>query len=121
MIRVDLRSDRGSGTVLTLAVAGAVLVLAVGLALLVQAVAAHARAQSVADLSALAAARQLQRATFGVPGSVDACTLAGEVAAHDGGRLSACQELPRGRVRVEALVRTSVGVARAAALAGPSS
>ena len=116
--RTRWRSDEGSGSVLTLAVAGVLVVLAVALGLCVQATVAHARAQLVADLSALAAAREVQRAAFGIPGAADPCTHAADVAAHDGGRLTTCEELPGGRVRVTAVVDTSLGDAHATALAG---
>ena len=91
---------------------------AVALGLCVQATVAHARAQLVADLSALAAAREVQRAAFGVPGAADPCTRAADVAAHDGGRLTTCDELTGGRARVTAVVETPLGAARATALAG---
>ena len=114
------RSDRGSGSVLTLAIAAVVLVLAAGMGLQIQATVAHARAQTVADLAALAAAGQVQRAAFGEPDSREPCTRAAEVAAHNGGRLASCREASGGRVRIEALVATPLGEARASALAGPS-
>lgn len=67
------RDDRGSGTVLVLALVGAVAVLTVSLAWLVGAVVAQGSAQSAADLSALAAAAGVQR------GAADPCDLAGQV------------------------------------------
>ncbi len=106
---------------LVLAVAGVLVVLATALGLHVQATVAHARAQGVADLSALAAAREAQRESFGEPGTVDPCVRAGEVAIHNGGVVVACAERALGRVAVDAAVRTSLGTARARALAGPRS
>lgn len=106
---------------LTLAVAGALVVLAAGLGLFVRASVAHARAQVVADLSALAAAREAQRAAFGEPGTVDPCARATEVAVHNGGVVVGCAERPLGRVAVDAAVPTSLGTTRARALAGPRS
>jgi secretion/DNA translocation related TadE-like protein len=118
--RDSWRSDEGSGSVLTLAIAAVVVVLGAALAVQIQATVAHARAQAVADLSALAAAGTAQRAAFGEPVAADPCTLAAAVAAHNGGRLLTCEERDAGRVRVEAVVPTPVGSARAEALAGPS-
>ena len=117
--RVRRRSDEGSGSVLTLAVAAVLVVLAVGLGLHVQATIAHTRAQLVADLSALAAAREAQRAAFGEPGAVDPCARAGEVAAHNGGVVVRCGAGAGGRVAIEATVAVPLGTARAHALAGP--
>lgn len=120
-VGVRRRSDEGSGSVLALAVAGALVVLAVALGLVVQATVARARAQSVADLSALAAAREAQRAAFGEPGAVDPCVRAGEVAIRNGGRVAACEESGVGVVRVGVVVRAAVGEARARSRAGPRS
>lgn len=113
------RSDEGSGSVLTLAVAAVVVVLAAALGLCLQATVARARAQSVADLSALAAAREAQRAAFGEPSVPDPCGRAAEVARHNGGRMTACTELPAGVVGVDVAVPMSLGDARATARAGP--
>ena len=113
------RSDEGAGSVLTLAVGAVVVVLAVALGLLVRATGAHARAQLVADLSALAAAREAQRAAFGIPGAGDPCAKARDAAAHNGGTLSRCSEPRPGQVAVDAMVTTPLGAAHAAALAGP--
>jgi len=112
------RSDEGSGSVLTLAVAAVVLVLAAGIGLQIQATVAHARAQTVADLSALAAAREAQRAAFGEPAAVDPCARAAEVAAHNGGAVVSCGVRAGGDVVIEVAVAASVGTARAIARAG---
>jgi secretion/DNA translocation related TadE-like protein len=98
-----------------------VIVLAAALALMLQATVAHARAQSVADLAALAAARTEQRVAFGDPSAPEPCARAAEVAAHNGGRVTACSRLAAGRVRVDVAVPTPLGDARAAARAGPRS
>lgn len=113
------RSDEGSGSVLTLAVAAVVVVIAAVLGLLAQATAAHAHAQLVADLSALAAAHEAQRAAFGIPGAADPCGRARDVAVHNGGTLARCSEPRPGEVAVDATVATPLGVAHAAARAGP--
>ena len=114
------RSNQGSGSVLTLAIAAVVLALAAALALQIQATVARARAQTIADLSALAGARAAQRAAFGEAGTSEPCARAAEVAAHNGGRLVSCAERDAARLQVEAVVATSLGEARAGALAGPS-
>ena len=117
--RAGWRSDEGSGSVLTLAVAGVLVVLATALGLHIQATVAHARAQAVADLSALAAAREAQRKSFGEPGTAEPCARAAEVAIHNGGLVVRCAERTAGRVAVDATVSTPLGTARAEALAGP--
>lgn len=113
------RSDEGAGSVLTLAVVAVLVVLAGTLGLYVQATVAHARAQLVADLSALSAARESQRAAFGEPGATDPCVRAAQVATHNGGRLTRCTRLAAGRVAVDATMSTPLGATRATALAGP--
>ncbi|MBN9374638.1 MAG: hypothetical protein J0I40_04435 [Cellulomonas sp.] len=118
-VRAGWRSDGGAGSVLTLAVGAVVVVLAVALGLLVQATGAHARAQLVADLSALAAAQQAQRAAFGIPGVGDPCGRARDVAVHNGGTLAHCSEPRPGQVAVDAVVTTPLGAAHVTARAGP--
>ena len=103
---------------LVLGVAGVLVVLTVALGLCIRATVAHARAQAVADLSALAAARNAQRVTVGEPG-IDPCARAAEVAVHNGGAVERCVERPLARVAVDAVVSTSLGAAHASALAGP--
>jgi hypothetical protein len=105
--------------VLTLAVAGVLVVLALALGLVVQATVAHARAQAVADLAALAGARDAQRAAFGSPSGVGPCGRAAQVATHNGGFVERCAEGAQGRVSVDAAVTGSVGTAHASAVAGP--
>lgn len=113
------RSDQGSGSVLVLAVAGVLVVLAVALSLLAQATVARTRAQAVADLAAIGGARAAQAATLTGDTAVDACARARQVAAHNGGRLLACDEATGGVVSVGAAVATVVGDARGTARAGP--
>lgn len=113
------RSDEGSASVLMLAVAATLVVLAVALGLLAQATVGRARAQSVADLSAIAAARAAQRSSVvGVAGA-EPCGLAAQVARHNGGTLTGCAESDGATVTVTATVPTPVGPARATARAAP--
>lgn len=107
--------DRGSGTVLVLALVASALVLAGLLGLLASAQGARGRAQTAADLAALAGAH---RALTGADG---ACAVAGQVAARNGARLDACRQAPGAVVEVVAGVPGVWGTATAAARAGPRS
>ncbi len=124
---VDRRGDRGSGTVLLLGVVSAALVLLVGTTLLVRAAQARGVAQSAADLAALAAA---ERAAGGDAALVGAgpdraaggpCTVARDVAARNGARLTGCLTEPGGIVHVTTAAAAGVGTATASARAGPAS
>ncbi|MCL2090707.1 MAG: flp pilus-assembly TadE/G-like family protein [Micrococcales bacterium] len=111
------RGDRGSGTVLVLGLVAVALVLATTLVGLGQVVAGRARAQTAADLAALAAATRLQTtADIG-----DACDLAGQVAARNGADLAGCAHEGGGVVQVTVAVPTPSGPTRTSARAGPSS
>jgi secretion/DNA translocation related TadE-like protein len=86
--------DRGSASVLTLAVAGVLLLVGAALGVVAAMVVAHRQAQAAADLSALAAARTL--ADGGDP-----CAAASGLAAANGASLTACTVAGRDvRVRV---------------------
>lgn len=112
----DARDERGSGTVLVLALVAVVVVLALGVTALVGAVATRAAAQSAADLSALAAAAAVQR------GEPDPCTRARQVVERNGSRLVGCSCAADLSCTVETARSTRTGqVARAAARAGPHS
>lgn len=113
-----LGSDEGSGSVLTLAVAATLVVLAVALGLLSQATVVRAKAQAVADLSAIAAAQAAQRAVF-VGTGAEPCDRAAEVAKRNGGAITACDEGTAAVVAVTVEVHAGVGAVRAAARAGP--
>ncbi|QOR71352.1 flp pilus-assembly TadE/G-like family protein [Ruania alkalisoli] len=78
------RRDRGSATVLVLAVVATGLVAMVLLGGLVHASLARGTAQAAADLAAIAAARE---ATRGAP---DPCRIAAEVAERNGADLASC-------------------------------
>lgn len=112
-----LSDERGSSTVVMLAVIGAVLTLTVSGLLLVSAVLASHRARAAADLASLAAAGVLIR---GEPPAV-ACQLAAQVAAANHGRLQDCLAVGT-EVRVSIVVSTGIqglGVATARSRAGP--
>jgi secretion/DNA translocation related TadE-like protein len=118
MSRRPTAADRGSATVLVLALAGVLAVLA-GLAATVGAVAvARHRAASAADLAALAAADRV------LAGAVIACAAAGRVASDAAGVLESCR-LTGEDVEVVVAVRPggpvgSWGMARSHSRAGPS-
>ncbi len=114
---VDGGPDSGSGTVLVLGVVAVALVLATTLAGLGQVVVGRARAQTAADLAALAAATRWQ-ATADV-GS--ACDLAEQAATRNGADLAACGHEGAGVVQIAVTVSTPFGPARSFARAGPSS
>lgn len=117
--------DRGSGTVLLLAVVAVVVVLAGLLAVLASAQAARARAQTAADLAALAGAQRI--ATPGglaldpaAIGAADPCTSVRDVAARNGARVLRCAAGTDGVVEVEVAVDAGAGAQSAEARAGPS-
>lgn len=86
-------------------------------------VVARARAQSAADLAALAAGDLLAIETLlaGVsPGSSEACDRARRVTARNGAELESCATEPGSVVVVKTSVDTVLGPARAAARAGPA-
>ena len=82
------RGQRGSATVLVVAVAGLMLFLAAALGVVAAMVRAHRVAQSAADLAALAGARGL---SLGRDGCADATAIASANAA----RLTACRATGR--------------------------
>jgi secretion/DNA translocation related TadE-like protein len=107
--------DGGSATVLLLAGVLVAFVLAVACAGLGSALAARHRAESAADLSALAAAS--------AP-AASACPVAARMASAQGARLATCQA-DDGNVRVSVAVTPAgpagrLGLARAVARAGPA-
>ena len=109
--------ERGSATVVILAVIAVVLMLTVSGLMLASAVVASHRARSAADLAALAAAGVLTR---GEP-LVAACRSAAHVAAANHGRLQSCAAVGT-EVRLSIAVRAGVhglGVATARSRAGP--
>lgn len=110
--------ERGSGTVMALAVIAVVLSLGLGAIGLIQAQGASGRARSAADLAALAGATALSSVIS--PG--DPCATAGRVAQANGARLTSCR-ISGEDVSVDVVVPVSVlGLARqagASARAGP--
>ena len=118
--------DRGSGTVLALALGAGVVVLASLLGLLAGSILAGARAHAAADLAALAAAARLQRAALfeaddesGSAVAAAACPLADAVASRNGARLRSCEPGAAGTVTVQVAADGPVGTVTAGARAGP--
>ena len=108
--------DRGSGTVLALALGLVLLMAAVLIALLAQAAALASRAGAAADLAALAAADAARGITDGEP-----CSVAGEVARRHQARILSCSLGPGETVQVRTQLDagTMFGVATGLARAGP--
>lgn len=112
--------DRGSGTVLVLALCALLVSGALAVGLLSAALTARHRASVAADLAALAAADALSGRQAGDP-----CELAERVAHRNGGTLTQCVSDQDGSVVVEVLVRPRqgeevLGPARVRARAGPA-
>ncbi len=111
-------SERGSATLVTVAMMAVLLAMTLGGSIVGSAVLARHRAQSAADLAALAAAGQIGS------GHQPACAWATSVAAANGSRLTACTVAELDViVTVEVAVslgRLGAGTARAAARAGPA-
>lgn len=112
--------ERGSATVLVLAVVAVIGVLMMGLGLIAGAQAGRATAQTAADLAALAAA---DAAAVGLLD--DACQRAGAVVQRNGAELLACSISEQGVADVEAsraarFARVAIGPAVARARAGPA-
>ncbi|MBO9555461.1 Rv3654c family TadE-like protein [Cellulomonas sp.] len=116
-------TERGSGTVLLLGIVAVVLMLGVALSMLVSAQVARARAQSAADLAALAGAAALRDASFGVRvGTVaDPCAVAAEVVRRNRARLRSCDDEGAGVLAVGVSTAAGWGTAVATARAGPLS
>lgn len=107
------RGDRGAGAVLLLAVV-AVVVAALGwVGLLAGAQGARGRAQTAADLGALAGAQHR------VLGGSGACEIAARTVRSNGATLTSCVPGAALDLTVGAAVRTVVGTATAEARAGP--
>lgn len=80
--------QRGAATVLVVAMAGVLLLVGSATGVVAAIVVAHRKAQSAADLAALAGATAL--ADPGSRGARDPCGAAGDVAAANHARLSSC-------------------------------
>jgi secretion/DNA translocation related TadE-like protein len=109
--------ERGSATVVILAVIAVVLMLTVSGLMLASAVVGSHRARSAADLAALAASGVLMRGET----PVAACRSAAQVAAANHGRLQGCAAVgteARVSIAVPAGVK-GLGVATARSRAGP--
>lgn len=112
--------ERGAGTVLVLGIVAGLVVVLVALGGLAQAQAARGRAQTGADLAALAAATALRDGW-------EPCGRARETAGRNGVRVVACAETGAGSVRVDvvsgptvSVLGVALGEATAAARAGPA-
>lgn len=120
-------SDAGSGTALILALVAVVLVLAGALALLTGAQIARGRAQTAADLAALAGAEVISAPpgmALATEALVDArpCDLARDVVGRNGARITTCQVIGGRVVEVGAEVPAAgLGPATGVARAGPAS
>ena len=108
--------DEGSGTVLLLGLVCVVVLMAALLGVLASAQAARGRAQSAADLAALAGASSLLPV-----GGGDPCGIAAQTVTRNGGRMVGCDDEGNGVLRVRVVVPTRLGVAAAEARAGPTS
>lgn len=113
-----VQPERGSATVLLLAVMAVALTIALCAVALARAAHARGHAQTAADLAAIAAADAAQQ-----PGGAP-CLLAAAVARADGAQLTACAVQPGGYVEVSTAVAVSPllgwsAVATAQARAGP--
>lgn len=115
------RDERGSGSVYVLVAAALVLAMALAAAAVGDAVVQRHRAESLADLAAIAGAAAQQR-------GADGCARAGAYARSEGGWVGSCWVAGDGAVTVRVtrpagrlLARLGLPVARAQARAGPSS
>lgn len=84
-VRARAGRERGSGTVLAVALIGVLLICALAVAVVGVAVDARGRAQAAADLAALAAASALHEF-----GAADPCTVAAQLAHANGADLLSC-------------------------------
>ena len=89
VLRPGRTSDRGSATVLVLGVAGLLVTVTAGMLAVAGTLAARQRADSAADLAALAAARAAAPGLTAGPGE-PGCALADRVAAAAHARVVAC-------------------------------
>ncbi|MEV7662901.1 Rv3654c family TadE-like protein [Paenarthrobacter sp. NPDC089316] len=111
-----LAAERGSGSVLALALGAVVMALLLGLLLLAQAGVMASRAASAADLAALAAADAARGLTSGEP-----CAVAADVVGHHSATLTSCTVVGGEVVEVvtELAYPFNWGVAKGRARAGP--
>lgn len=98
-----MRSERGSASLVAVAIVALVMVLAMGAADLARVLTAAARAQSAADAAALAAAQELA-----IPSGREPSDVAGEYAALNGAVLVECA-CPAGALEALVEVRVDAG------------
>ncbi|WP_342750303.1 Rv3654c family TadE-like protein [Brevibacterium ihuae] len=111
-----LRCDRGSSTVLAVALGAGALTLVGLLGLGAQAFLAHARVDAAADLAAIAAADAARGITPGDP-----CEVAGQTAEHSGAEVTECiarSDLGTAKVVTEIDLPAPLGKVTATAVAG---
>lgn len=117
-LRIRVRRDRGSITILAAVIAALVVAASATAVVVVAAVATSHAARNAADLAALAVASEASTA-----GSGAACTQGAAIAAANGGVMTGCSMLPSGVAQLEVTVTWSKGPWRltstARARAGP--
>ena len=118
------RGDEGSGTVLVVGLVAAVLVLVAGLGLVATGYLARSRAQTAADMAALAAADAVAappgvRVGREAQAAADPCGRARETAARNAAVLTGCNLQPDGVVSVRVRAEHPVASVFARAEAGP--
>ena len=114
--RPRIGAERGSASVLMLAVVAALLVGALAVAMLAGTSAARNRAQSAADVAALAAS------TASMYAAADPCETARETARRNDAELTSCTDEGAGVYTVSVGVPAPAGrIASASARAGPAS
>lgn len=116
--RAALRDEEGSGTIYGLGVIGAVLALFILIAALIQAQTAGGQARLAADLAALGGAT----ASNSTLTQMDACAVAGQVAASNAAALMSCELIGEDVLVSTAVDTTILGIPRQAtarARAGP--
>lgn len=116
--------ERGSATVLGLALAAGILLLVLALGALAGAIATRGATQSAADLAALAAAGALTqtelRGVAPTDGVSSACALAADAVRRNGVQLESCRVVGVRTIEIETSRRfANWGEARAWARAGP--
>lgn len=113
VVAVRRDRDRGSGSVLVVGLLAVSVVLGAVVGLMAGVQGARARAQTAADLGALAAAQRL------VAGGLEVCARALETVERNGAVLTGCDQLGGAVVEVRVAARSPVGDALAQARAGP--
>jgi secretion/DNA translocation related TadE-like protein len=111
--RPEKRRDRGSASIWALGIGLGVVLLGLGVAAVGTALVARQRAQTAADLGALAGA------VLVLHGEPAACARAADLVAANGGRLAGCRAEALDLIVTAEVEAVGVGTARASARAGP--